>query len=66
GAAKLAAAAQRPMGTGKGKGEGNAPALNAESGGDAPGRSPSENSALSRPTSGGRDKSKSAPPKTAD
>jgi len=40
--------------------------LNAESGGDAPGRSPSENSALSRPTSGGRDKSKSAPPKTAD
>ena len=66
GAAKLAAAAQRPMGNGKGKGEEIGPALNAQSGGDAPRRSPSENSALSRPTSGGRDKSNTAPPKTAD
>ena len=66
GAAKLAAAAQRPMGNGKGKGEESAPTLNSDSGGDAPRRSPVENGALSRPTSSGSDKSKTAPPKTAD
>lgn len=66
GAAKIASAAQRPMGSGKGKGEVNGPTLNTESGGDAPRGSPSDNGAFSRPTSPGSDKSKAAPPKTAD
>lgn len=54
------------MGSGKGKGEVNGPTLNTESGGDAPRGSPSDNGAFSRPTSPGGDKSKAAPPKTAD
>ena len=66
GAAKVAAAAQRPMGKGKGKGDEIGPALNTESGEDSPQRNPSDNGPLSRPTSGGRDKSNTPPTKTAD
>ncbi len=66
GAAKLASAAQRPMGSGKGKGEVNGPGLNTDSGGDSPRGAPADNGAFARPTSSGRDNSKTAPPKTAD
>ncbi len=64
GAAKMAAAAQRPMG--KGKEGAEQPTLNADGDGIPSRPARPDSNALSRPSSGGRDNSNSPPAKTAD